>query len=456
MDAHFASDTGLKARLRSATNSPRIPFRHSKPGQLPLTYDMPIPRHTAAGIFGLGAMDRSIPRVRRVDLNINRIAVPVPRENSVTLRNRVRVQRAHVPATRKVPAAPGAFFPGMGMMEMGMGGLGAYPSPFGTPPPGTQWMQKHGHRRYQVDGLGSWFRRRHRRSSPSTGSPGPGYMGGRSGAPGTAGLGAFFSHWFGKHNSTAVRIAPAHKIILDEARAWAARHPSSSAGVTSPAATIARYRAWANQMPAAIHPQGGMNIEGLDGFFSKLFRHSSTSSGATPSDSYDANVLMNAINEVRSWAARVPAGSGHGPGNSDVVILDHYRTWVNNMPSVLRSAGGFTVEGLGEDYGNNGMWQMGGLGAFTAHKLRARPPRIIGVPRTTKVGTVPAMGHARNFIPGLGEEDAGDTLEMGTLNAFDLAADASPSASAPGAGAMKNMMLIAAGAFALGMWLRSR
>lgn len=362
MQAHFASDTGLKARLRSATRSPRIPFRHSKPGQIPLTYDLPIPRHTAAGIFGLGALDRSIPRHKSLDLQLNRIAVPIQRENSVDLRRRVPVRRAQVPMTRKVPAAPGAFFPGMGMMEMGMGGLGAYPSPYGRPAPGTQWMNKHGHRRYQVDGLGGWFKSLFRRphSAPSSG----GYRG-----------------------------------------------------------------------PA---PE--------------------------PLDSAPANMTLckDDMRAVKAWALQRPRIDTGTPWTAEGFQIA-YDTWQKAMPKVLAvySLPPY-LQGLGEDGDSDdeGMWSFNGMGAFTAHKLRVRPPRVLGKPRTRKVGLVPAMGHARNFIPGLGEEDAGDTLEMGSLNADELAADASPNvaaqAASAGAGAMKNMMLVAAGAFALGMWLRSR
>ncbi len=254
MPAHHASDDALKARLRAATRSPRIPHTHRVVGKLPLTYDLPVPQHTAAGIFGLGAMAHKIPRVHGVALTRNRVSVPVPRNKSVMLQRAVAVRRAHVPMTRKVPSAPGAFFPGigdLGMAELGMGAYGVIP--MHNPPPGTRWMQKHGHRYAQMDGLG----------------------------------------------------------------------------------------------------------------------------------------------------------------------------------------------------------------AFSQRKLRVKPPRVLGTPRTTRVGLVPAMGQSRNFIPGLGEEDSGDTLEMGHLTAPALAADQSPSSAVgpaitAGTNAMGTMLAIAAGAFMLGTWLRSR
>lgn len=276
MPAHHASDDAMKARLRSATRTKRIPHTHRVVGKLPLTYDLPVPQHTAAGIFGLGAfgakpmhgrrslgpilrhtpagifglgaISHKIPRVKGIALTRNRVAVPVPRNKSVGLSRAVPVRRAGVPMTRQVPPAPGAFFPGMG-------DLGAYGViPTHNPPPGTRWMQKHGHRYAQVDGLG----------------------------------------------------------------------------------------------------------------------------------------------------------------------------------------------------------------AFSQKKLRAQPPRVIGVPRTMRLPNTPAMARSMDFIPGLGEEDSGDTLEMGHLTAPALAADQSPStatagqAITAGTNAMGTMLAIAAGAFMLGTWLRSR
>ncbi len=283
MPAHHASDDALKARLRSATRSPKIPHTHRVVGKLPLTYDLAVPQHTAAaifglgafgakpvhdrgarhgmgpmlrhtpaGIFGLGAMAHKIPRVKGVALTRNRVAVPVPRNKSVKLGQAggYRTRQAYGPMTRQVAPAPGAFFPGMG-------DLGAYGViPMHNPPPGTRWMQKHSHRYGQVDGLG----------------------------------------------------------------------------------------------------------------------------------------------------------------------------------------------------------------AFSQKKLRAQPPRVIGVPRTSRVPIPQSMGRSRDFIPGLGEEDSGDTLEMGHLTAPALAADLSPaapgataaSAVTAGTHAMGTMLAIAAGAFMLGTWLRSR
>jgi hypothetical protein len=90
--------------------------------------------------------------------------------------------------------------------------------------------------------------------------------------------------------------------------------------------------------------------------------------------------------------------------------------------------------------------------------VRVHKPRVLGIPHRAQNVRVSA-----DFIPGMGEEDPGDTLALGYLSAEELAADDIPTtnvqvaqAAQAGAGAMYKLMLIAGLAFAAGAYLRMR
>jgi hypothetical protein len=90
--------------------------------------------------------------------------------------------------------------------------------------------------------------------------------------------------------------------------------------------------------------------------------------------------------------------------------------------------------------------------------VRVHKPRVLGIPHHAQNVRVSA-----DFIPGIGEEDPGDTLALGYLSAEELAADDIPTtnvqaaqAAQAGAGAMGKLMLIAGLAFAAGAFLRMR
>lgn len=148
------SDNILKQRLRQATRSPKIPHTHSVRAQLPLTYDQRIPQHTNVAIFGLGdGAGTPIPEGQHeADLRLARLTTPIPRLPNRHLHNAKpwQTKSIHAPQARKMAPAPGAFFPGMG----DLGAYGVVRSI--NPPPGTRWMEKHGFRHGQVDGLGAF------------------------------------------------------------------------------------------------------------------------------------------------------------------------------------------------------------------------------------------------------------------------------------------------------------
>ncbi len=137
------------------------------------------------------------------------------------------------------------------------------------------------------------------------------------------------------------------------------------------------------------------------------------------------------------------------PGMGDDSALAGWGSWWHQWIAKRRLRGFYGIEGDDD---------LAGHKARRPNLVRVHKPRVLGIPHRAQNLRVSA-----DFIPGMGEEDPGDTLALGYLSADELAADEIPTtnvqatqAAQAGAGAMGKLMLIAGLAFAAGAFLRMR